>query len=276
MHGLPTSARSRAAYGAVVLEISLKGLDGSPFTIESHPEFLDYVVRDSGRSSETVVGVHDDNLVAPILAALHEKHALSSYPDLARAKGEVAAAFPAREDGLRILELLLPWAQRFPDGRWSIAGADRVPRTRFIATATEPRFSARSLSVDPLAYGFEFIGEADRMDDTEGVDLEPLERDTMSGAALLQRETRIKPTSHSRKGRSRSERPRRRETTRVENDFDVHPPTAVVRVAAVVKEAIAHDPRTKEMIATLSRALLNGADYAKTSALLRALPGETS
>jgi hypothetical protein len=269
-----------------MIEIELRGIDGGPYPVESHPLELDFPQRDRGRSSATVVNVHHENLVAPILRQLHRRNASATYAELYKAKGEVEAAFPRRDDGRRILELLLSWCDPnsrngFPDGTWYVAGAERVPNTRFIALPTEPRLSERSLAgdaIDALA-GHAVIGEADRMDDIEGYSLEPLERQDISIVEAM-RHPRSNPDdkSSSSSGGGRKRTKPLKGIVGVPYAFDDGPgarkQTAVVaaRVEVELKTALDSDPKGKrEMLEACALAILSGATYAKVIASIQDL-----
>jgi hypothetical protein len=261
-----TEARCEGTVSELVIEISLHGKTGEMLLVETHPEYVDYPVRDSiGRTSNAILGCAVENFAARVIADLNRKTAIETYPDLARTLADLTTKHPDRVDARRVIELLAAWGRPHPQARWHVAGAEMVPKgVRYIEVATMPRLSTTSLTADPLAPGTVFLGEAERMDD---VDLGDLDRvvvgrdwEEISGAALLQREIRIQPTGGGTRTKNRKKPPKASDLplTGSAGYDETKREVLSVRVDTIAKEALQASGFGRELIEALGRAIASG------------------
>ncbi len=253
-----------------MIEVSLHD-KSDVLLVRRHSRYMDFALRDSTtQTTEAILEIADENLVAPIVAKCDGKVALETYPDLRRALEEVQAGFVGREDGSRVITELLAWSQQWPAARWSVAGTQDVPKDRFIAVATQPRFSPRSLSVDPFARGVEWVLEGVPMDAIDEADV----ADALSDISIPEAMKRV--VAHGGSGSKSRSRKKSSKGGKTFMDAPILPPkkpkeTVGVRVTPETKALLnAAPPEFKvDVMEAVARAVLNGKKYADVLASLQ-------
>ncbi len=262
-----------------MIEVELYGKEGVVVAVAEHPEYVDFAVRDSRATSRLAsVSIADENFVAPEIAILDGRTAIETYSRMVADIAEIRAKHGGREDGTRILELLVGWGRRWPQARWHVVGAARASSLsgRFVTIATMPRYSATSLTADPLGRSVRFLGEAERMDevDERAADLLPDFEGDVFGAALLQREIRIQPTGGGTRASVVKERvisqEENREKTRrrLQGDGFERSEKYFARVRPEVKTALMASGVGRELIELVGLALTRGKTVAEIRASL--------
>jgi hypothetical protein len=294
-----------------MIEIELRDKEGIPYLADHpHPEFVDFPQR-TGRARadrRTIVGVHPENAAVRVIAKLANKNALSVYSDLTRARAQIAAGWPHREDGLAILDLLIPWSREHGEGRFFVSGApEQLPDGPFVLPPAEPRFSERSFTVVPFDAGSTWLDPADRRppsldaqktlaDDADLQSHRDFERamghrrwnpdDKSSGSSGPGR-TRAKSAAGGKTylagpvDNSHLAEEADRQVRLAQIDAGTYrprasgrpkgPPTRTVRLAAVVADAIEREPGTKDLMAVLASAITSGVTYAEALAKMTEL-----
>lgn len=262
-----------------MIQISLHDKVGDLLRVDTHPQFIDFPWRDSrAHLNDARVELALENIATAVLATIDSKSAIETYPDFTRARGDILDLYPHREDGIRVLEMLIAWSRRFPEARWNVTGAETIVGGELLPIATQPRFSEYSLTIDPFANGVAFLQAHEPMDDVEGIGLAALanlEQD-ISGAALLQRDIRIIPKGGSKnKGRKKS-------TTGGQINMGDQPPSKAAeppsrrgevmttRIKRDVKTALETSGVKRELIEMLGAALMQGKTIDEIRAALTA------
>ncbi len=220
--------------------------------------FMDYELRDDSRISATsTVDIAEENAIAPLVArsprqglgvqrvGIRGVPANESFSDLVNARDRLLAKHKDREDGIRVIQMLIAWATQWPQGIWEISGAhldviaDRGDHFGIDANAEPaPRFAPDSISTTNARAAT--VAEFRQADESES---HPSAEKPLTGDALLKPDYTIVRTggggsSGPRKDRqmSAADRNRRRDAERAEDGL--RPMMASGRVSIEAHEGL--------------------------------------
>ena len=239
-----------------MITISLYDKAGALYQVDPHRTFVDFAENEKPDADMTsAVSCASENAIAPFIVHLAGLSARDTLDDLRGIVGKVRTSAPDREDGIKLGELLVKWADRWRGGTWELSG-DKYEieqlKARGGASGIDLSRRARagaSVTVDPSDPTLQVVGYGERMaTDLEisretGEPPKEAERD-IDGARLLQRETKIMLSGSGSKGRTREPKPtsgpeRAAQRRRMMQEDGLTRPTVVAgRVSEKAKDAI--------------------------------------
>ena len=250
---------------------------GIPFGVDEHPRYMDYELRDDQKTTtSSQVDIAEENAIAPLIARLGGARGIDTYPDLTKAHDRLLAKHKNREDGIRLVTMLLSWVIRWPNGTWEITGRNLdVVQARGDHFGIDPVADAARFSTDSVTttnQNARFVGIFDAQS-------EPVEAIIMRPEADITIEDAMRPDitiargGGSKSGRIRRDRPttvdernRRREAELKEDGL--RPAMVGARVSYEVRDALTNlTDQTGDrvtigrLLETVGTAILQGRTY---------------
>lgn len=195
----------------ITVTLIQRGL-GVPFAVDDHPAYMDYELRDDPKqSSSSIVDIAEENAIAPLVARLGGVSANESYADLQKAHQRLLNKYPEREDGKRVVEMMIAWGVQWPQGIWEITGRhlDVIEKRGDYAGVdpdadAAPRYSENSVTT--LQRNAKPVGEFDAQGDSADAYLSRPEKDITIEQAMVPDYT-IQRTGGNGTGRAKKKKP---------------------------------------------------------------------